>query len=119
MAKKVLIVDDDRTMNSLLQTLLELEGFKVALAPRGEIVIPTALTEKPDAILMDVHIGDADGMEILRNIRQHPDLKGMPVVMSSGMDVEYECKKAGANAFILKPYPPDQLSSTLKRLIPA
>jgi len=117
MPKKVMIVDDDRTMNSLLQTLLELDGFKVALAPRGEIVISTALSEKPDAVLMDVHIGDADGLELLKEIRAHPVLKTMPVVMSSGMDLDYECKKAGASAFILKPYPPDQLSSVLKRVL--
>jgi len=114
---KVMIVDDDRTMNTLLQTLLELDGFAVVLAPRGELVFPTATAEKPDAILMDVHIGDANGLEILKQIRQHPDLGKIPVVMSSGMDLEDQCLQAGANAFILKPYPPEQLSATLKKVI--
>ena len=117
MAQKIMIVDDDRTMISLLKTLLELDGFAVVLARRGEIVLATALAEKPDAILMDVHIADADGMDLLRQIRRHPELRAMPVIMSSGMDVEYECKEAGANAFILKPYPPDQLSVILKGVL--
>jgi twitching motility two-component system response regulator PilH len=112
-----MIVDDDRTMNSLLKTLLELDGFSVVLAPHGEMVLATALAEKPDAVLMDVHIADANGMELLRQIRRHPALARLPVVMSSGMDMEYECQKFGANAFILKPYPPEQLSSTLKKVI--
>jgi DNA-binding response OmpR family regulator len=115
--KKVMIVDDDRTMNSLLKTLLELDGFAVVLAPHGEMVLPTALSEKPDAVLMDVHIADADGMELLKQIRLHPLLAKLPVIMSSGMDMEYECRLIGANAFILKPYPPDELSSTLKKVI--
>lgn len=117
MPKKVMIVDDDRTMNSLLKTLLELDGFAVVLAPRGEIVLPTALSERPDAILMDVHIADVDGMQLLRQLRQNSDLKAIPVVMSSGMDVEDQAKDAGATAFILKPYPPDQLSALLKKVL--
>ncbi|MCC6187888.1 MAG: response regulator [Anaerolineales bacterium] len=117
MPKKVLIVDDDRTMNSLLKTLLELDGFVVVMVTHGEKVLPLALAERPDAVLMDVHIAEADGMEVLRQIRRHPDLQRLPVVMSSGMDVERECRASGADAFILKPYPPDELSSTLKRVI--
>ena len=117
MPKKVMIVDDDRTMNSLLKTLLELDGFSVVLAPHGELVLPAALSEKPDAVLMDVHIADADGMDLLRQIRLHPLLARLPVIMCSGMDMEHECRKLGANAFILKPYPPEQLSSTLKKVM--
>lgn len=112
-----MIVDDDRTMNSLLKTLLELDGFAVVLASHGEMVLPTALAERPDAVLMDVHIADANGMELLRQIRLHPVLSRLPVIMSSGMDLEHECRQFGASAFILKPYPPEQLSSTLKKVI--
>ncbi len=117
MAKKVMIVDDDRTMNLLLKTLLELDGYAVILAPRGDQVLNAALAEQPDAILMDVHIAEVDGIVVLQQIRQHPLLKGMPVIMSSGMDVGIECRAAGADAFILKPYPPDELSTTLKKVI--
>ena len=112
-----MIVDDDRTMNSLLQTLLELDGFSVVLCPQGDQVLSTATAQKPDVILMDLHIGEANGLELLREIRQHPELKSLPVVMSSGMDVEDECQAAGANAFVLKPYPPEQLSATLKKVL--
>jgi DNA-binding response OmpR family regulator len=117
MPKKVMIVEDDKTMSSLLKTLLELDGFVVVVATYGEQVVPTALAEQPDAVLMDVHIAGANGMELLRQIREHPQLTALPVIMSSGMDVEMESRSAGANAFILKPYPPEQLSSTLKKVI--
>jgi DNA-binding response OmpR family regulator len=112
-----MIVDDDHTMNSLLRTLLELDGFSVVQAYRGDMVLPTALAEKPDAVLMDVYIAGANGMELLREIRRHPELRRLPVIMSSGMDVETESRSSGANAFILKPYPPEQLSSLLKKVI--
>jgi DNA-binding response OmpR family regulator len=115
--KKVMIVDDDQTMNSLLKTLLELDGFIVVLAPHGDLVLPTALAEKPDVVLMDVYIAGANGMDLLREIRRHPELRLLPVIMSSGMDMEMESRSAGANAFILKPYPPEQLSSTIEKVI--
>ena len=115
--KKVMVVDDDQTMNSLLKTLLELDGFTVVLAPHGDLVVSTALAERPDAVLMDVYIAGANGMDLLREIRQHPELRLLPVIMSSGMDMETESRSSGANAFILKPYPPEQLSSTLKKVI--
>lgn len=117
MTKKVMIVDDDKTMNSLLQTLLELDGFKVVVEPNGGKALDTARAERPDGILMDVHIGDIDGVELLKQIRSDPGLKGVPVVMSSGMDLEDQCQQAGCSAFILKPYPPDQLSGTFKKLL--
>ena len=107
MTKKVMIVDDDLTMNSLLKTLLELDGFVVVQTHRGEAVVPTALAEKPDALLMDVFIAGANGMDLLREIRRHPELRRLPVIMSSGMDMEAESRSSGANAFILKPYPPE------------
>jgi CheY-like chemotaxis protein len=117
MPPKVLIVDDDYTMNSLLKMLLELDGYQVVLCPEGHEVVQTAQTEKPDVVLMDVHIADADGVEILRTIRQTAGLQTLPVVMQSGMDLEDKCKAAGASAFILKPYPPDQLGTTFKKVL--
>jgi CheY-like chemotaxis protein len=115
--KKVMIVDDDRTMDSLLKTLLELDGYDVVVTAHGDEVLATALAEKPDAVLMDVHIADADGIVLLREIRLHPELRGLPVIMTSGMDLEYECQNSGASAFILKPYPPEELTNKLKKVI--
>lgn len=118
MTKRVMIVDDDKTMNSLLQTLLELDGFQVIVEPNGAQALATARAQKPDGILMDVHIGDVDGVELLKSMRADPALQTTPIVMSSGMDLEDKCMQAGCSAFILKPYPPDQLSGTFKKLIP-
>lgn len=116
---KVLIVDDDRTMVSLLRTLLELDGFAVASAPAGGLVMGMLQSEKPDVLLMDVHLADVDGLDILRQIRGSADFAEMPVVMSSGMDLEDQCLGAGATAFMLKPYPPEDLAKVLSGAIAA
>lgn len=117
MPKTVMIVDDDRTITGLLQMLLEFDGFAVQVVARGDRVITEAQTAKPDVILMDVHLADADGLKILRTLRQEPKLQSLPVIMTSGMDLEEQCLAAGADHFLLKPYPPDQLSQLLQQVL--
>ncbi len=111
---KILLAEDDTTMVSLLKTLLKMEGFEV-LALDVDADIPAAVDrEKPDAIFMDVHLGDKSGMQVLQEIRNNPDTANTRVVMTSGLNVEQECLDLGANAFLQKPFMPDELISVLK-----
>ena len=64
---------------------------------------------------MDVHLGDQSGMQILESIRQNRDLADVRVVMTSGLNMEDECLHYGANAFLLKPFMPDDLINILKQ----
>lgn len=114
---KVLIVDDDRNTVKLLQTLLELDGFDVATAPRGADVIPTAEQTNPDIFLMDYHLSDMDGVDVVRELRVHPTFSNTPIVMTSGLDVEDEVIEAGANKFIIKPFEPGDLPIIFNSLI--
>ena len=113
---KVLIVDDDRSMVKLLTTLLRLDGFQVIHEARGAEVLNIIRAQKPDAVLMDVHLSDADGIDLLNQIRADVAIGKTPVIIASGEDVRYQCEEAGANGFILKPYAPDQLTEALKRV---
>jgi two-component system phosphate regulon response regulator PhoB len=116
MAKaKVMLAEDDATMVSLLKTLLKLEGFEV-VALTGDADVPAAIrAEKPDVLLLDVHLLHQSGLEIVSELRKSPDTAGVRVVMSSGANVKDECISAGANAFLLKPYMPDDLIALLKK----
>jgi CheY-like chemotaxis protein len=114
---KVLVVDDDRTMTSLLSTLLGLEGYDVVQAVPGEGVLETVQREHPELVLMDVFLTGADGIELLKQLKSHPDLAHIPVVMSSGMDVSDRCLEEGAEAFLPKPYNPDTLCETIRKNI--
>lgn len=115
---KVLIVDDDRTMVSLLKILLEMDGFDVANISMGTQMIEKVRVEKPDLVLMDVFLSDADGKEILTEIRNTADLADTRVIMTSGMDLADQCMDAGADAFLLKPYTPEQLMKTIQQNLP-
>jgi CheY-like chemotaxis protein len=112
---KVLLAEDDATMVSLLKTLLRLEGFEVVALDVDSDVAAVVQREKPQALFMDVHLGGRNGLEILDAIRKEKDLAGVRIVMTSGMNVKEECIHRGANAFLLKPFMPDDLLSVLKQ----
>ena len=112
---KVLLADDDPTMISLLTTLLGMEGFQVAAMPdQNADLIEIIRTEKPDALLVDIYLGSQNGLDLVRKIRQMDDFKDIKIIMASGIDRTEECLAAGANAFLLKPYMPDDLFKHLK-----
>ncbi|HZY44504.1 MAG TPA: response regulator [Anaerolineae bacterium] len=112
---RILIVDDDRATSTLLRTLFEIEGYEGVVCPRPDEVLQTAERERPDLILMDVHLAEVDSIGILKTIRTWPALKETPVIMMSGLDVEDKCLKAGATAFVLKPFRPAELLAEIKR----
>lgn len=112
---KILLAEDDRTMISLLTTLLKLEGFEV-VALEAHADIPAAVSrERPDAMLMDVHLGGQNGMEIVETLRRDPANARINIVMTSGLNTRDECLQCGANDFILKPFMPDDLLKLLKK----
>jgi CheY-like chemotaxis protein len=112
---KVLLAEDDSTMVSLLKTLLNLEGYEVLAVDVNADVPAVVQREKPHALFMDVHLGEQSGMEILDTIRKQKDLSDVRIVMTSGLNVKEECINRGANAFLLKPFMPDDLINALKQ----
>ena len=112
---KVLLAEDDSTMVSLLKTLLNMEGYEVLALDVNADVPAVVEREKPHALFMDVHLGGQSGMEILETIRKHKQLSDVRIVMTSGLNVKDECINRGANAFLLKPFMPDDLIRALKQ----
>jgi CheY-like chemotaxis protein len=114
---KVLLVEDDSTMQAVLRTLLEIEGFQVTIAPDRKSqteVVSFIKAEDPDVMLMDVHLREVSGIEVLRELRTDPVFANTRVIMTSGLDVREKCLAAGANSFLLKPYMPDELINKLR-----
>jgi len=111
---KILLAEDDHTMVSLLKTLLKMEGFEVITLDVNSDVPEAVAVEKPDVLLMDVHLGKQSGMDIVQTIRRNPALADVRIVMTSGLNVKEECLHRGANHFLLKPFMPDDLLKVLK-----
>ena len=114
---RVMIVDDDRTTVKLLQTLLELDGFEIQSAGRAADVLPLARTFQPQIFLMDYHLADADGVEVIRGLRASDEFANTPIIMTSGLDVEEEALEAGASRFLVKPFEPEDLPGLFNSLI--
>jgi len=114
---KILIVDDDAVMLSLLRTLMELEGNEVVTVSRPEQVVPIAEVETPQLVLMDYHLAGGDAMGPLLILKSREDLKTIPVLITSGMDRARVCLDAGADGFLLKPFRPDELVAKINQMV--
>ena len=110
---KVMLVEDDKTMLSLLKTLLKLEGHASVEVGEHDDIVQMIHREKPDVVLMDVHLPQGNGVDILRQIRSDAALDKTVIIMQSGMDLEVECEEAGADIFLMKPYMPDTLMQAI------
>lgn len=117
--RKVMLIEDDRTMLSLLTTLLQLEGFEVItpVNDQPDSILETIRQHHPDVALLDVNLRQCNGLELIQSLRTDDELKNQRVIMSSGLNLEDECLKAGANSFLLKPYMPDDLINLIKQII--
>ena len=114
--KKILVVDDDITTRTLLKMLLEMEGFQTIISTMEiENIFNHIHNDEPDVLLIDVHLQNVSGIEIVKNIRQNPDRSGLRILMTSGMDVQDKCIEAGANGFLLKPFMPEELINWIKQ----
>lgn len=116
-----MLIEDDPNMLSLLQALLQIEGYSVSTVKDTNLnhIMDALHQEKPSLALIDVHLRDINGFDLLKSIRTDSELKDMRVLMSSGMDLSTECIKKGANDFILKPFMPDELISKIQHSLQA
>jgi len=112
---KVLLADDDFTMVSLLRTLLTMEGYQVeTLLDKPGDIMENIRQINPDIFLVDIFLGDQNGLDLVKEIRSLPEMKSIRIIMASGIDKTQECLAAGASAFLLKPYMPDDLFRLLR-----
>jgi len=114
---RILIVEDDRTTVKLLQTLLELDGFEVVMARRGEDALKLTREQSPDLMLIDYHLSDMAGVEVVTRLRAEQQFAKLPIVMTSGLDLQEEALAAGANRFLAKPFEPGRLSEIFRDLL--
>jgi two-component system, OmpR family, response regulator len=120
-ALNVVVVEDDPQLASFTATLLSLSGFAVRQAGnRQQVVDEIRRPPRPDLILLDVVLPDADGFDILLRVRQHPVLKEVPVIMLTGKSTREAVLKgiaAGADGYITKPFEPHALLRAVRTVL--
>ncbi len=112
---KVLLAEDDQTMVGLLMTLLRMEGYEVQ-AIDADADVPAAVErERPQVLVLDVHLSHQNGLDVLDKIRKADKPRRVHVIMISGLNVKEESIKRGADNFLLKPFMPDDLMAMLRK----
>src|SRR5215468_8393406 len=117
----VLIVDDDPRLREYVRVNLESEGYEVREAGSAEEGLNVLEESSPDLVLLDVMMPGVDGWEMLRRVQERHGVGAIPVIMFSGkVDDETlaDAESRGAQAFIGKPFNPQQLIESTKQLLP-
>jgi len=118
--ERILIVEDDRTIMSVVKYFLELEGFEVVVAANGLIGLEAAKRELPQVIVTDCNMPIMDGVAMVKALRADARTKDICILMlTSGNSVEDETRAlaAGADDYILKPVEPRRLVARIKTLL--
>ena len=118
--KKILVVDDEIQLIELVQTRLEANGYEVITANDGEEGLEKAKSEEPDLILLDVMMPKMDGYKVCGLLKNDEQYRTIPVILFTGKaqeDFEDVGKKAGADAFITKPFEPPVLLAKIEELL--
>ena len=116
--QRVLVIDDDEQVRSLLRRVLTAEGYEVDLAPDAATARSIlALGPSPDLALLDVNLPDDDGRDLLAQIRETSDL---PIMFLTGMGDESDRilgLKLGADDYVVKPFSPGELVARIQTIL--
>jgi two-component system chemotaxis response regulator CheY len=121
-ATRILTVDDSRTMLDMLRVSLVRAGFNVVQAENGREGLAALETHAVDVIITDVNMPVMDGITFTKNLRQAPHLKGLPVLIlttETSREKRDEGRAAGATGWIVKPFDPEKLIQTIRKVCPA
>lgn len=116
--KTVVVIDDERTIQATLSAILERHGYRVHLGPTAALGRKKVQEEKPDLVLLDLGLPDADGLDVLRSLKaDFPDLPVMILTAHDTLANAIEAIKLGAFHFLSKPYAAEELMSLCKRAL--
>ena len=116
----ILTVDDSASMRQMVAFTLRDAGFDVSEAGDGAEGLSAAEQQRFDLVLADVNMPVMDGISLVRKLRELPSYRFTPVLMlttEAGDDKKSEGRSAGATGWIVKPFNPEQLLSTISRVL--
>jgi phosphate regulon transcriptional regulator PhoB len=120
MAARVLIVEDEPDIRSLLAFHLEREGYLLTVARNGEEAIRAAHASPPDLVLLDLMLPEMDGLEVCRRLRRDPATQAVPIVMLTARGDEVDRVlglELGADDYVVKPFSPRELVARIRAVL--
>jgi CheY-like chemotaxis protein len=119
---KILIADDEVYMLRLLEMTFKKGGYTMVSCRDGREALATAVTELPQLIVLDVMMPGLDGLGALRQLKENPATRDIPVVVLSAKGhalTKVEAEAAGAVMFLAKPFSPSQLLAEAQKILSA
>lgn len=120
MPKKVLVADDEPSIVTALEFLMQRMGYEVRVARAGEEAMNAIERERPDLVLLDIMMPGRSGYEVCKRVRERADLQGVKIVMltAKGRDAEVEKGLAmGADLYVTKPFSTRELMEQVRALL--
>jgi two-component system chemotaxis response regulator CheY len=120
MAKTIMIIDDSISLRQVVSIALGNAGYEVIEACDGRDALAKLTGQKVHLMVCDVNMPNLDGIGFLKAVRQHPTYKFSPVIMlttEAGEAMKKEGQAAGARAWVVKPFKPEQLLLAVSKLI--
>ncbi|WP_452003252.1 response regulator [Azospirillum largimobile] len=117
--KKVMTVDDSRTMRDMVSFTLRGAGYDVVEAADGQQAISAIATTKVDLVITDLNMPVMDGLTLIRKLRAIPAHRTLPILMlttEADESKKAEGRAAGATGWIVKPFNPDKLVSVVQKV---
>jgi two-component system chemotaxis response regulator CheY len=119
MAKRILTVDDSRSIRQMLVMTLKSAGYDVTEAEDGVEAYNHAKRQQFDLILTDINMPNMNGIELTTNLRAMPSYKFTPILClttESSDDMKNQGRSAGATGWLLKPFAPEKLLATINKV---
>lgn len=116
----ILVAEDERDIRELIAFTLQFAGHQITQAANGAIAVELAPQVKPDLIMMDVRMPKMTGYEACKALKEMEEVKDIPVVFLSAKGQDDEVAngiEAGAVAYILKPFAPDELTRRIGEIL--
>lgn len=120
-SKRILTIDDSKTMRDMLMLTLAEAGFDVLQAVDGQDGLDVLAKEQVDVIITDINMPRMDGYEVIRNLRKNPEFKSTPIlVLTTESEAEKKnlAREVGATGWMVKPFDPDKLVATVRKVAP-
>ena len=118
---EILAIEDDSIVRAVLKRILPSEGYTLTMAETAVAGLQACFENKPDLILMDVHLPDGNGIELCAKIKADPRVRHIPVFIITGEAISVEHRMdgfdSGADDYILKPFAPEELLLRIKRFL--
>lgn len=119
MAKKILVVDDERHIVRLVEVNLARAGYDVSVAYDGVEALEVFAKEKPDMVVLDVMMPRMDGFEVLKKLQADPNSQDVPVIMltAKAQDADiFRGWSSGVSSYLTKPFNPRELLTFVERI---